>query len=241
MDNQGRISVIIPTYQHAEALPACIDSILAQTYKNLEIIIVDDGSTDATQAVLAGYEDKITVIYQDNQGSNPARNRGWKEAQGEFLLFCDADVIARPDMLEKFHAALIANPDASIAYSSFIFGKKRFRGVVFDHTRLHEHNFIHTTSLVRAKDFPGFDNDIKRLQDWDVWLTMAKKGYKGVLVPEYLFTVRVAGKSRIGSHWMPKFLYHLPWKRIGYIPKQIQKYEEAKKILFMKHGISYEA
>ena len=231
------ISVIIPTYQHAEALSECLDSVLAQTFKDVEIIVVDDGSTDNTQDVLRPYQGRVKILKQENQGSNPARMAGYELSRGEELLFCDADVILKPDALEKLHAALEAHSDKSYAYSAFRFGWKTFRGITFDAKRLKQHNFVHTTSLVRRADFPGFDPAIKRLQDWDVWLTMLGQGKTAVLVPEVLFDVRIDGDSRIGSSWLPSHLYKLPWPVFGWMPKAVRSYREAHAVIAKKHGL----
>ncbi len=232
------ISVIVPTFQHASALPICLEAIFAQTYPRLEIIVVDDGSTDNTQEVLQKYQDRIKIIKQANQGANPARNRGLQEATGEFVIFCDADVIMKPQMLERMFQALLDHPEASYAYASFWFGWKHFTGQPFDGERLRQTNFIHTSSLIRRQDFPGFDNAIKRLQDWDVWLTMLEQGKRGVLVPETLCTVSIHGASRIGSSWLPKIFYRVPWKKLGWIPRRIQKYQAAKDVIVKKHKLN---
>lgn len=231
------ISIIIPTYQHAHSLPFCLASVFAQTYSPIEVIVVDDGSTDGTADLLASYGDKIKVIRQENKGANPARNRGFKEAAGELVIFCDADVIMQPAMLEKMQAALTAHHEASYAYSGFKFGWKTFRGKVFDAAALRSMNFIHTTSLIRRNDFPGFDETIRRLQDWDVWLTMLEAGKSGTLVPEVLFRVRIDGASRIGSSWLPKFVYALPWSKLPWSPKRIRNYELARQIIIAKHSL----
>lgn len=231
------ISVIIPTYQHAKSLPSCLESIFAQTYKDLEVIVVNDGSTDNTTEVLLPFKDRITLINQENAGSNPARNRGLKEAKGEFVIVCDADVTMQSNMLQKLKTALDEHPKASYAYSAFRFGWKLFQGVEYDAERLKKRNFIHTTALVRRKDHPGFDSAIKRLQDWDVWLTMLEQGKTGVLVNEELFQVAIDGESRIGSAWLPSMLYHVPWKLIGWAPKRIRTYEDARNVIIKKHGL----
>ncbi len=231
------ISVVIPSYQHAKSLPVCLESLFAQSYKEVEIIVVNDGSTDETKEVLARFDNRIQVIHQENQGANPARNRGLKEAKGEFVIVCDADVTMRPDMLEKLKQALDRHADASYAYSAFRFGWKLFRGVPFDVDKLKERNFIHTTALVRRKDHPGFDDAVKRFQDWDVWLTMLESGKIGVLVNETLFHIAVDGESRIGSSWLPSVLYRLPWKWIRWTPKRIKKYEAAHAVMTKKHGL----
>jgi glycosyltransferase involved in cell wall biosynthesis len=231
------ISVIIPAYNHAQSLPFCIESIFAQTYKNVEIIVVDDGSTDNTAGVLDHYKERIRVVTQENKGANPARNRGLMQAKGDFVIFCDADVIMKPSMLEDMMNALTEHPEASYAYSGFKFGWKTFHGTEFDVTLLESTNFVHTTSLVRRSDFPGFDETIKRLQDWDVWLTMLEQGKTGILVPDVLFYVRIDGASRIGSSWLPKIVYRIPWKHLPWMPERIRKYEEAREIIVNKHGL----
>jgi len=180
---------------------------------------------------------RLTLIDQENRGAQVARNRGWRASRGDLLLFCDADVRMQPDMLEKMSAALAAHPEASYAYGAFRFGWKTFGGIPFSADRLREYNFIHTSSLVRAKDFPGFDESIKRLQDWDVWLTMLEAGKTGILVPEILCDVAVDGTSRIGSSWLPRFLYRIPWNRIGWMPRVMRRYHEARAVLAKKHHL----
>jgi glycosyltransferase involved in cell wall biosynthesis len=231
------ISVIIPTYQHAAVLPRCLDSVLAQTHQPVEIIVVDDGSTDNTQTVLEPYRTRVAVIQQTNQGANPARNAGLVAATGEYVIFCDADVTMATDMLAKLLAVLTAKPEVSYAYCGFWFGFKHFRGVAFDAEKLRRFNFIHTSSLVRRSDFPGFDNTIKRLQDWDVWLTMLEQHKTGVLVPETLFRVSIDGASRIGSSWLPSFVYRLPWHWCAWQPLAVRKYEAARKLIRSKHKL----
>lgn len=231
------ISVIIPTYQHAKTIGHCLEAVFAQTLAAGEVIVVNDGSTDGTEEALKPYLSRIKLVTQENKGSNFARNRGLAEASGEFVVFCDADVRMRPDMLEKLSKALEEHPEASYAYSAFKFGWKTFGGIPFDAARLRERNFVHTTCLVRRADFPGFDEGVKRLQDWDVWLTMLAAGKTGILVPEVLFTVAVEGASRIGSSWLPRFMYRLPWHRLGWMPKAIQKYEAARDVMRKKHKL----
>lgn len=231
------ISVVIPTYQHARAIGACIDSVLAQTYTNIEIIVVDDGSTDNTQEILRTYGKKITGIYQTNQGGNAARNRGLAVAKGEFVICADADVVMKPAMLEVMLDALQKNPNASYAYSGFRFGWKHFSGVPFDAERLRKTNFVMTTSLVRKEDFPGFDPTLRRFQDWDVWLTMLEQGKTGILVPGTWFSVVIDGESRTGSSWLPSFVYALPWPMFGWMPNRIRKYRAARDVIVKKHHL----
>ncbi len=231
------VSVIIPAYNHASALPKCLMHVFAQTYQPFEVIVIDDGSTDETAAAVKPFLEKITYIRQENAGANPARNRGWKEARGEFLLFCDADVVMRPEMIEKMVHTLRAHPEAGYAYSSFKFGWKRFPGAAWNPELLRRVNIAHTTSLIRASDFPGFDEKIKRFQDWDVWLTMLGAGKRGVMIPEELFVAEIHGVSRLGSSWLPKVAYSIPWEKIGWMPKRIAKYRAAREVIAQKHGL----
>ena len=101
MNNRPLISAIIPTYNRADLVGDAIDSILAQTYPNVEIIVVDDGSTDNTQERLARYGDRIRMIYQENAGPSAARNKGIAAANGEFISFLDSDDLWLPTKLER--------------------------------------------------------------------------------------------------------------------------------------------
>jgi len=239
------ISIIIPVYNQAQELKKCLESILMQTllrqgycgraYQNYEIIIVNDGSTDNTADAISEMQPKFKgvrykVINQKNQGSNPARNRGADEARGDYIIFWDADVIAKPEMLAKMVDALEKNTQASYAYSSFIYGWKKFKLWPFNEDKMRAMPYIHSTSLIRREHFPGWDEKIKRLQDWDLWLTMLAEGHSGMWIPEYLFTVLT--KSGTISQWIPKIFYKLPWL------KGVKKYKEAVSIIKKKHKLN---
>lgn len=95
-----KISVIIPTYNRAHYVSQAIDSVLAQTFTDYEILVIDDGSIDNTKEVLQSYLDKITYIYQENKGVSAARNTGLRLARGEWIAFLDSDDIWLPEKLE---------------------------------------------------------------------------------------------------------------------------------------------
>jgi len=229
------ISVIIPTYQHAREIGLCLKSILAQTFGDFEIIVVNDGSTDDTIETLKPFMGRIKLINQENRGGNAARNRGFREAKGRFLLFCDADIIMRPDFLEQMLSSLGEHPKASYAYSSFRFGWKAFKLWPFDGEKLKQMNYVHTTSLIRREHFPGFDEKVRRLQDWDLWLTMLEQGHTGVWIPKFLFRC-LPHKGGI-STWVPGFFYRLPWKKIGIRIANVEKYLEAERLMRQKHRL----
>ncbi len=104
------ISIIVPVYNIEEYLPRCVRSLQAQTYSDIEILLVDDGSTDGTGPLcdrLAAEDSRIRTFHQANGGSSAARNRGIEEAKGEYLGFVDSDDYVEPDMYEKLYAAIV--------------------------------------------------------------------------------------------------------------------------------------
>ncbi|MBM2835200.1 MAG: glycosyl transferase [Candidatus Brocadiaceae bacterium] len=95
-----QVSVVIPTYNRAPYVIMAIESVLAQSYQDYEIIVVDDGSTDGTRDVLEPYRDRIRYMYQDNKGVSAARNTGIQESRGEWIAFLDSDDEWLPNKLE---------------------------------------------------------------------------------------------------------------------------------------------
>ncbi|MDO8581568.1 MAG: glycosyltransferase family A protein [bacterium] len=241
------ISIIIPTYNHRVALEKCLANIAVQTFRDFEVIVVDDGSTDGTNEWLQAMKnhelgirnygkdlpDSLFIIHNSsNKGAPAARNAGLQKAKGEYILFCDADVVMQPNMLQKMYDALQAHPEASYAYSSFTFGWKKFILWPFDGEKLQRMPYIHSTSLIRRVHFPkvGWDESLKRLQDWDLFLTMLEEGHTGVWIPDILLTITV---RRGGiSNWLPSFLYKFP-----FLPS-VKKYKAAESIVRKKHKIS---
>jgi glycosyltransferase involved in cell wall biosynthesis len=114
------VSVIIPTFNRAQMVREAVDSVLAQTYRPIEVVIVDDGSTDATPQVVAElaatYHDVVRCVRQDNAGPGAARNLGLKHARGDFIQYLDSDDLLAPRKFEVQVAALQANPGAGLAY-----------------------------------------------------------------------------------------------------------------------------
>lgn len=232
-----KLSVIIPTYQHAATLARALDSLFAQTRLPDEVIVVDDGSTDTTVEILAPYRDKIIYVHQENQGAPVARNRGFRLSTGALVIFWDADVVGEPSMLEKLEDMLTSHPNVSWAYSSFWWGRRLFQGRPFSAESLHSQNYIHTTSLIRREVFSGFDESLKRFQDWDLWLTMSEQGKTGAFINEPLYRVLVESDRPSYSRWLPKFVYRLPWRWIGWSPRAIRGYETAYDVIVRKHHL----
>ncbi len=230
------VSIIIPVYNHAHTLEKTVDSIFNQTHRPLQVIIVNDGSKDnfdrTIQKIKINYPSlPVQVISQENKGAPAARNRGLKEAKGEYVIFWDSDTIGEPFMLEKMVEVLEKNPAFSYAYSQFKFGWKVMKSQEFDPVALQKVNYIDGVSLIRRLEVVSWDESLKRFQDWDLWLTMLKEKKTGIFIPEVLFTKIVKGRKNISS-WLPSFMYKLPWKI-----KAVQEYELAREVVLKKHGL----
>ncbi len=231
------ISIIIPVFNQASKLIKTLISIDKQTFQDFEVIIVNDGSRDGVENTCANYLRKLQAtqtylfINQTNLGAPAARNRGEREAKGDYLFFCDADATLHPQALAILLATLEANPNVSYAYSSFLWGKKLFKLSEFDAEKLKKMPYIHTMSLIRRSDYleTGWDESIKKLQDWDLWLSLLQAGKVGIFVPEVLFTVTPGGTI---SSWLPSFAYKL----FPFLPA-VKKYNRALKIVKNKYGL----
>ncbi len=231
------ISVILPVYNQADKLNKTLIGLNNQTYRDFEVIIVNDGSHDNPDKIFTDFlkhnktELHFYFLNQKNQGAPSARNRGASEAKGEFLFFCDADAVLEPQAFEVLLSALSINPLISYAYSSFKWGKKLFKGTPFDAEKLRIKPYIHTMSLIRSIDFPpaGWDESIKKFQDWDLWLTMLENNKVGIFVDQVLFTVAPGGTI---SSWLPSFAY----KAFPFLPA-VKKYKAAMAVIYNKHRL----
>ena len=223
-----KISIIIPLHNQHKKLLKCLESIKTQTFQDFEVIIINDGSKDIAHNALCADVKRIIsnakCLYQENQGAPKARNRGFQESAGQYVIFCDADIEMKPTMLEKMNRVLDENPQISYTYSSFKFGWKKFKLWEFDADRLKQMPYIHTTSLIRRQHFPKFDENLKRLQDWDLWLTMLSQEHIGKWINQVLFTVKSGGTI---SKWIPSFL-----------TKFSSEYKGAVSLIKNKHNLS---
>jgi glycosyltransferase involved in cell wall biosynthesis len=113
----GMVSVVIPTYNRADILRAAIDSVLAQSYSNLEVVVVDDGSSDSTRQTVESYGAPVRYVYQPNAGVSAARNLGFSHARGEFIALLDSDDQFLPWKLEAQVCVLRANPPVGMVWT----------------------------------------------------------------------------------------------------------------------------
>jgi glycosyltransferase involved in cell wall biosynthesis len=235
------ISVIIPVFNHARTLRRSIRSLVAQTYRPLEVVVVNDGSIDNFTETIEKIKSKIKtgadfifkVISQENRGASAARNRGFKETIGDYIIFWDADTIGRPEMLERLKRQLDEHPENSYVYCQYKFGWKKMKSQPFSSADLKKYNYIDTTSLVRreALGVAPFDESLARFQDWDLWLTLLEQNKAGIFAPEVLYTKIVHGRKGYSS-WLPSFVFRLPWKTMA-----VKNFELAKKVVLDKHHL----
>jgi glycosyltransferase involved in cell wall biosynthesis len=231
------ISIIIPVHDHLSELRKALNSIKLQTYKNIEVIIVDDGNDYIVKDKINTKNLDFDVIFlrQDHLGAPRARNKGFDISKGEFVIFWDADLVASEQMLEKMHHVLKIHPEASYVYCDYYYGGKKIKSGKFDEFKLKEQNYIMTSSLMRREDFVYFDESLKRFQDWDLWLTMLEKNKIGINIPEFLFFI-IPHRGGISS-WLPSFAYKNPWKLLPGFRKKVTDFENARDIILKKHKL----
>jgi len=199
-----KVSVVIPAYNAMSYLPLTIDSLLNQTFKDFEVIIVNDGSLDSIENWIAQIGDpRIHLICQKNQGAAVARNTGIKHAKGEYIAFLDADDLWESTKLEKQVDLLNKNKKVGVVYcwAALINDKGEPTGRIFKSDchgyiweKLTEKNVVMcgSTAMVRRQCFQfcgEFDPDIKVAEDWDMWLRIATN-YPFALVSEPLVHYR---------------------------------------------------
>lgn len=207
MSVSGTVSVVIPTYNRSEVLGRAIDSVLAQTHEDIEIVVVDDASTDETDRVVEGYEDVRYRRFEENKGANAARNEGIRLADGEFIAFLDADDYWRPSKLDRQLRAFETAPrDCGLVHTAIEI--QDFDGETIDWVgtcspdnpkrRLLLGDYVGTFSSVIVKsevfDTVGaLKRDLPSWQDWEFYLRVADS-YDFEAVDDHL-TVKRSGKD----------------------------------------------
>ncbi|MEI2608433.1 MAG: glycosyltransferase [Candidatus Promineifilaceae bacterium] len=207
------VSLIIPTYNRCVLLRQTVASALAQTYPALEIIVVDDGSTDGTVEWLASYTGRIMVVQQANQGVAAARNHGFHLAHGEYFTFLDDDDLIAPTKIARQVAHCHHHPDVGLVHCGYAKGDST--GHLLENiwlwppadnlAQLLESNFIWMGAPLIRRDWlervGGFDaspeHDLHSCADWDLWLRLALAGCPFATVPEPLGTYRLQPDSMV--------------------------------------------
>ena len=193
------VSVVIPCYNLGEYLNEAVDSVLAQTFTDFEIVIVDDGSTDErTRALLANYQrPKTRVIRTENHGLPAARNEGARHTSGRYLCMLDADDRLEPHYMERSVEALEREPElAFVSHWLQTFGDEHWtwRPESCELADLLNTNTVNGAAMVRREVFEaagGFDETLRDgFEDWDFWIMLVERGYRGRILPEVLFNYR---------------------------------------------------
>lgn len=209
------ISVVMPVYNGEETVMKAIQSILDQTYKNIEVLIIDDASTDGMKEKLLSIKDERVCCYfcKENGGPSVARNIGIQKARYNYIAFADADDIWHKDKLEKQMRVLANDPDFSMVYCAYLYKKDHVTGKIPDDSVglregdifdvLWKGNLIGTPTMLIKKeilfDVGGFDEKIRSYEDWELVLKIAKK-YKIGYVDEILVDTDYSGRSGVNAN-----------------------------------------
>lgn len=184
-----RVSVVIPTFNHGRYVGEAVRSALDQSYQDLEVIVIDDGSTDDTREVIRGFGGRVRYFHQENRGLAAARNRGIEESRGSFVAFLDADDLWLPRKLERQLEVFDQHPSASLVYAGIfeVDGegrvltevRPRHRGMALPQLLLD--NVVigsGTTAVVPReclREVGGFDERLPVCEDWDLWLRIVRR------------------------------------------------------------------
>jgi len=242
MDKTMLISIITPTYNREAFLPAAIESVLAQSYKEFELIIVDDGSTDNSRELINAYADKdprVKYLYQENQRQSVARNYALSIAKGDFICFLDSDNYWPHDKLEKSLKAFEQHPEADIVYGDCITideqgnelhrnNMRRYSGSIA--ALLLKDNFVSmNTTMTRRKCFNemgGMSGKRRVADDYDLWLKFSAR-YRFQYIPEFLAYYRVM-ENQISSNKKLRFETNekIILDFLAAFPDAVSKYEK---------------
>jgi len=207
-------SVIIPTYNRKDFLPKAIDSVLSQTFKDFEFIIIDDGSIDETKKLVFSYNDRrITYVYQENHGVAHARNRGLEKAKGEWIAFLDSDDWWLPQKLVSVSQSIDCFRDFQVFHTEEIWYRhgdrlnqkkvhKKRSGYIYPHAVKLCCISISTAVLHKSvfEDIGVFDETLPVCEDYDFWLR-ATAQYPVHLIDEHLTEKEGGHKDQLSSLW----------------------------------------
>lgn len=212
------VSVVIATYNMGDYIGHAIRSVLAQEHRDVEVIVVDDGSTDQTPLVLNEFhaDRRVRVIRQTNRGQPAAKNVGWRAATGEFVAFCDADDYWLPNKLALQLPVFRGKPNLGVVYSktTVLDANGHFHrspenwqpnGSVLGELFLHNYVPFGTAVVRRScmEEVGGFDESIPMGIDWDLWLRIARRWeFQGI--PESTYVYRIWA-GQMSHNWRGRY------------------------------------
>lgn len=181
MTNKSLVSIIIPVYNNQSSVVETVESVIAQDYENLEIIIVNDGSTDNSQEVLEKLSNQyqnIQVYSKENEGVSATRNYGFKRSQGKYVVFLDADDLLAKTFISECARMMDENNTLSVVYTQVQFFERQsgiFNLPKLDFQRLLSGNCLAVTAMIRAEMFESvgmFDEKLNYVEDWEFWIRL---------------------------------------------------------------------
>lgn len=205
MDKTPLVSVVVPVYNMESFLPETLDSILASDYPNFEVVVVDDGSKDASYSVACDYAKKdrrVRAYTQPNGGACAARNQAVRLAEGEFILPVDADNLIEPGLIADSVKEILKDPSVKVvAPRADFFGERtgEWKLPPFSLHLLARKNIMDTCALYRKKEWErveGYCENIIAREDWEFWIAVLKDGGKVVRLPEIGLHYRIRNVSK---------------------------------------------
>lgn len=244
----NNVSVIVPFYNSHTTIVETLDSVYNQTYKNIEVILVDDGSKEDVLPTINKYIQNNNLIFlkQENKGVSYARNTGASIAKGDYLLFLDADDLIDKNYIKKCVDAFKENKNLKIVYSKArIFGRENKSWELPEYTTFKDFlvsNCIYISALLKRKDFEavnGFDTELDFYEDWDLWINILKNNGEIYQIPEELFFYRknkdlssASDNANISRHAKNRFKLYS--KHYDLYEKEYTNFEE----IFLKYIIA---
>lgn len=227
------VSVIMPTYNRMDVIRTAIDSVVAQTYKNWELIIIDDGSTDDTQSVVAKYDDpRIRYIRNHRaKGVSGARNSGLEAAKGEIAAYLDTDNTWNENYLLLMVNSMVSRPEVPAAYCAqdiYVYNPETkedefqyVRFAVYNHSVMKNRNYIDLNCYMHKMDLyremGGFSEELKRLVDWELIYRYAQKSYPYAL------------PCRLSNYYFEKADVQITSKKPGTYQAFLDRFDETVK------------
>jgi len=248
MQEMPLVSIIIPTYNDGLVVCQAIDCSLNQTYKNREVIVVDDGSTDATEQLLKErYQDKIVYVRQENRGPGAARNRGVRNASGKYVQFLDADDLIDRDKIRMQIDLLKGVPGRALSYCDYVYcdmdditviHKDRYLSPVLQKEKpyydimmkwetelsIPMHCFLFDVALFKENGI-AFDERLPSNEDWDCWMDIFALQPHVVYIDKVLAYYRIRRGSRCSNRLKMRKGY------LWAIDKQIRKNREQRDLV----------
>lgn len=210
-----RITVVIPAFNAEAFLPETLDSVEAQTYRDWEVVVADDASTDRTAEVVDSRGGRFRAVHSEvNEGPAGARNRALREASGELVAFLDADDLWLPTLLERMVTAYDGRPDHGarvgiVSCDALVLGPSGYESRTYKELMgVHDEVTLGAmlvknpiqpsgalTSMAVVSEVGGFCEELFGTEDYDLWLRIVEAGYEVVVVPEPLYVYKIAQTS----------------------------------------------